>query len=58
MAVLAAAAAGGWYWFGGTPTSSRLVPAAIFVGTYLVIAVGRLPGFRIDRPVRRWSAPA
>jgi Na+/H+ antiporter NhaD/arsenite permease-like protein len=26
-----------------------LVPALIFIGTYLVLAIGRLPGFRVDR---------
>src|SRR5215813_6970803 len=26
-----------------------LIPIAIFAGTYLVLAIGRLPGFRIDR---------
>jgi Na+/H+ antiporter NhaD/arsenite permease-like protein len=26
-----------------------LAPALIFIGTYLVLAIGRLPGFRIDR---------
>jgi Na+/H+ antiporter NhaD/arsenite permease-like protein len=28
---------------------SVLAPALIFLGTYLVLAVGRLPGFRVDR---------
>jgi Na+/H+ antiporter NhaD/arsenite permease-like protein len=26
-----------------------LAPALIFIGTYLVLAIGRLPGFRVDR---------
>jgi Na+/H+ antiporter NhaD/arsenite permease-like protein len=49
IAVLTAAVAAGWYFFGDAAASSRLVAAVIFVGTYAVIAVGRLPGFRIDR---------
>jgi hypothetical protein len=26
-----------------------LIPLLIFIGTYLVLAVGRLPGFGVDR---------
>src|SRR2546421_12984641 len=26
-----------------------LIPLLIFLGTYLVLAIGRLPGFRVDR---------
>src|SRR5213080_3683096 len=26
-----------------------LIPLLIFAGTYLVLAIGRLPGFRVDR---------
>ena len=26
-----------------------LIPVLIFVGTYVVLAIGRLPGFRVDR---------
>jgi Na+/H+ antiporter NhaD/arsenite permease-like protein len=26
-----------------------LIPVLIFAGTYLVLALGRLPGFRVDR---------
>jgi Na+/H+ antiporter NhaD/arsenite permease-like protein len=29
--------------------TQMLAPAIIFVGTYLVLAIGRLPGFRVDR---------
>ena len=49
MAVLTATAVAAWYVFGDMAASSRLVPAAIFIGTYIVIAIGRLPGFRLDR---------
>jgi Na+/H+ antiporter NhaD/arsenite permease-like protein len=49
MAILAAGTVAAWYWLGGTPISGRLAAAAIFIGTYFVIAIGRLPGFRIDR---------
>jgi Na+/H+ antiporter NhaD/arsenite permease-like protein len=48
MVALAAAAALAWY---EAPTGAppRAAIFEIFVVTYLVIAVGRLPGFRIDR---------
>jgi len=49
MAVLAAGIVAVWYRYGGTAASSQLVAAMIFTGTYTVIAIGRLPGFRIDR---------
>jgi Na+/H+ antiporter NhaD/arsenite permease-like protein len=49
MVALAAIAVAGWYWAERTPISVRFVTGAIFVATYIVIAVGRLPGFRIDR---------
>jgi len=31
-----------------------LAAIVIFAITYLVLAIGRLPGFRIDRTGRRW----
>src|SRR5436305_3354011 len=48
MVALAAAAALAWY---EAPTGAppRAAIFEIFVVTYLVIAIGRLPGFRIDR---------
>jgi Na+/H+ antiporter NhaD/arsenite permease-like protein len=49
MAMLTAAAVAAWYFFGDMAASARVVPAAIFIGTYVVIAIGRLPGFRLDR---------
>jgi Na+/H+ antiporter NhaD/arsenite permease-like protein len=47
--VLAAAVAAAWYWAGAQPNSVRIATVAIFAATYLVIAIGRLPGFHIDR---------
>ena len=48
MAALAAAAALGWYEApSGAPPRAAIFE--IFAVTYLVIAVGRLPGFRLDR---------
>ncbi len=32
-----------------SPLNHVLTPLLIFLGTYLVLAVGRLPGFRVDR---------
>src|ERR1035441_5274582 len=32
------------------PPTPMLTALAIFAGTYLVMALGRLPGFRVDRP--------
>ena len=29
--------------------NQELVAASVFLGTYLVLALGRLPGFRVDR---------
>jgi len=49
MAALAAIAAVAWYWAGPAATSSAPVVSGIFAATYIVIAVGRLPGFQIDR---------
>jgi len=38
-----------WYWAGTGPNSVRFAAVAIFAATYFVIAIGRLPGFHIDR---------
>jgi len=38
-----------WLWTGREPAVSRFVTTAIFAVTYLAIALGRLPGFRVDR---------
>jgi Na+/H+ antiporter NhaD/arsenite permease-like protein len=38
-----------WYWAGARPNSVRFAAVAIFAATYFVIAIGRLPGFHIDR---------
>ena len=46
---LAAAAAAAWYRAAGEPDAVRVAAIAIFAATYLVIAIGRLPGFHIDR---------
>src|SRR5262249_39844731 len=43
------AAAATWYWASAEPNSSRIAAVGIFAATYLVIAIGRLPGFHIDR---------
>ena len=48
-AALAIATVALWYWVGQTPRFSRIVVGGIFAATYIVIAIGRLPGFRIDR---------
>src|SRR5437588_10329385 len=48
MAALAAAAAVAWYEApSGAPPRAAIIE--VFAITYIVIAVGRLPGFRIDR---------
>lgn len=47
--VLAVVAAAGWYRAGGDADAVRVAAIAIFAATYLVIAIGRLPGFHIDR---------
>src|SRR5512133_1790068 len=48
MVALTAAAALAWYEApSGTPPRAAIFE--IFVMTYLVIAIGRLPGFRLDR---------
>jgi len=48
MVALVAAAALAWYEApSGTPPRAAIFE--IFAVTYLVIAVGRLPGFRLDR---------
>src|SRR6266852_1611578 len=48
MAALAAAAAIAWYEApSGTPPRAAIIE--VFAVTYIVIAVGRLPGFRLDR---------
>lgn len=49
VAALAIIAVAAWWWVGQTPASAHLVAAGIFLATYVVIALGRLPGFRIDR---------
>lgn len=46
---LAAIVAAAWYWAGARLDSVRIAAVAIFVATYFVIAIGRLPGFHIDR---------
>ena len=46
---LTGAAAATWYWASAEPNSSRIAAVGIFATTYLVIAIGRLPGFHIDR---------
>ena len=48
-AVLGLAAAAAWFWAGSAVMSPRTAAIAIFAGTYGVLALGRLPGFRIDR---------
>jgi Na+/H+ antiporter NhaD/arsenite permease-like protein len=45
---LTGAAAGTWYCASAQPNSPRIAAVAIFAATYLVIAIGRLPGFHID----------
>jgi len=47
--VLSAIAAAGWSRASGDADAVRVAAIAIFAATYLVIAIGRLPGFRIDR---------
>jgi hypothetical protein len=46
---LAAIAGAAWYRVGGETDAVRVAAIAIFGATYLVIAIGRLPGFHIDR---------
>src|SRR5689334_24881984 len=48
MVALAAAAALAWY-EGPSGTPPRAAIFEIFAVTYIAIAVGRLPGFRLDR---------
>lgn len=47
--MLTGGAAATWTWASAQPNSPRIAAVAIFAATYLVIAIGRLPGFRIDR---------
>jgi Na+/H+ antiporter NhaD/arsenite permease-like protein len=49
VSVLAVVAVLLWLWAGREPIVSRFVTGAIFAVTYLAIALGRLPGFRVDR---------
>jgi Na+/H+ antiporter NhaD/arsenite permease-like protein len=46
---LAAVVAAVWHWVGVQPNSARFATVAVFAVTYIVIAIGRLPGFRLDR---------
>src|SRR5690242_3699184 len=47
--VLSAIAAAGWSRASGDADAVRVAAIAIFAATYLIIAIGRLPGFHIDR---------